>query len=513
MKYFFYVFLFLGNCQSTEYDYILEIRLLLGLADNTTISSKSENIETLDSHNEILSYKFEKKFNNIYLQQDILATIDNHEIHAFVPKDIDITSLIATFTTNAQNILVGKVEQISGVSKNDFSSGIVYKTIAEDLTEKQYQVSISYQLPSEKDFTYFSFLQSNNSSLTRDYIAKIVDEKITFENFLDSIDRRSLIATFSSTGEKILVGDMEQKTDQTVNDFISNPIYTVQAEDGTRRSYEVKFQLISNSVPTVSSLAIVGSTVVGETLTAVYHFSDPDGDAEGTSSFRWLRADSADGPFSHITGAENRTYVLKISDIGKFFKFEVTPRDIYNAAGSKVISDASAAITCQNVCDGNNGTVSVLNRNLTWMKCSVGQKWRSSENDCKGNGSDPDYGLGFYQYCSTNDNACNSTSTWELDSGGSSQIRNLCDTESIGGYNDWRVPTKSELADFYNHAYSISFFPQTRPAYYRSSTSCHDVFLICFNDDTAWTHNFGTGVVWNMEKNKHGALRCVRNGL
>lgn len=63
-----------------------------------------------------------------------------------------------------------------------------------------------------------------------------------------------------------------------------------------------------NLPPTANSVSIVddntGSTVAGDRLTGSYTFADANGDAEGTSTYRWLRNGAV------ISGAQALTYTL-----------------------------------------------------------------------------------------------------------------------------------------------------------------------------------------------------------
>lgn len=75
-----------------------------------------------------------------------------------------------------------------------------------------------------------------------------------------------------------------------------------------------------NTKPSASGVSISGSPLqVGTTLTGSYSYSDPDGDLEGTSTYRWFR----DGAV--ITGATSVSYLLTSSDAGALMGFEVTP--------------------------------------------------------------------------------------------------------------------------------------------------------------------------------------------
>lgn len=80
---------------------------------------------------------------------------------------------------------------------------------------------------------------------------------------------------------------------------------------------------VVNSAPTASSVSVVddngGTAVFGDNLTGSYTYNDVDGNAEGTSTYRWLRGGVA------ISGATAVTYTLVLADIGQSISFEVTP--------------------------------------------------------------------------------------------------------------------------------------------------------------------------------------------
>ena len=74
-----------------------------------------------------------------------------------------------------------------------------------------------------------------------------------------------------------------------------------------------------NTAPVASAVAITGTAEVGQVLTGTYTYNDADSDAEGTSTYRWLR-DTAE-----ITGATTTSYTLVAVDQGENIKFKVTP--------------------------------------------------------------------------------------------------------------------------------------------------------------------------------------------
>ena len=109
---------------------------------------------------------------------------------------------------------------------------------------------------------------------------------------------------------------------------------TVPADAGTTLTFEVTpvaatgtspgtaataTLAIGNSAPTASAVTITGTAAVGQLLTGGYTYGDVDTDAEGTSTFRWLRNGVA------IGGATALTYTTVPADAGTTLTLEITP--------------------------------------------------------------------------------------------------------------------------------------------------------------------------------------------
>ncbi|ADZ82392.1 S-layer homology domain-containing protein [Cellulosilyticum lentocellum] len=103
--------------------------------------------------------------------------------------------------------------------------------------------------------------------------------------------------------------------------------------------------------PTVTVQAITGTLQVGETLTGNYTYSDVNGDLEGTSTYKWYRADNVAGlNKTAIEGATSFTYVLVSADLGKYISFEVTPVAATGIAqGTAALSSWTGAIVAAEV--------------------------------------------------------------------------------------------------------------------------------------------------------------------
>ncbi len=69
------------------------------------------------------------------------GTIIDDKISVIVNSDVNLSSLIVTFTTEGSKVYVGNVEQVSGVTVNDFSEPITYRVVNTLGKEKEYQVA------------------------------------------------------------------------------------------------------------------------------------------------------------------------------------------------------------------------------------------------------------------------------------------------------------------------------------------------------------------------------------
>jgi hypothetical protein len=85
----------------------------------------------------------------------------------------------------------------------------------------------------------------------------------------------------------------------------------------------------------------------------------------------------------------------------------------------------------------------------------------------------------------------------------------VCDSLSLAGHSDWRLPDEKELLSIVNYdssnpAIDTIYFPNTNSSGYWTSTTCAN------STSRAWGVDFDIGGVFDINKTDYCGVRCVR---
>ena len=134
----------------------------------------------------------------------------------------------------------------------------------------------------------------------------------------------------------------------------------------------------SNAAPVASSVSISGTPQTGTALGSSYGYGDADGDAEGASTFRWVRNSTNTGVSGGSTVGTSATYTPVTADVGAYMYFCVTPvATAGTSTGTEACSAATAAVIAgpvNGVCGtAANTAVSILPSNNLCTAGTAGQ--------------------------------------------------------------------------------------------------------------------------------------------
>ena len=199
---------------------------------------------SISSTKELLNFSILKSDNQGKVANDVEASFQGSVITLPLDKYDDLKSLIAVFEYNGKSITIDGVEQESGVTSNDYSQPLVFTVEAEDGSKQQYTVEIA--LKDTGVLSAFRFLKKNNAFLTADVSSSIGEESIIP---LVTFSQSELIPTFTTNAVKVLVGEVEQKSGMTKNDFSSPVVYQFIMRNGETFQYTVKAEFLLSAIP------------------------------------------------------------------------------------------------------------------------------------------------------------------------------------------------------------------------------------------------------------------------
>lgn len=198
-----------------------------------------EKEEMLSSSKGIETFKIEASLNSNVLKKDIEGVIGEGKIILQIPKEIDLTNIIATFTYNGKEILVGSNPQESTVTANDFSKNVVYTVVAADGSQADYPVVIEQFDDMGLVLTNLSLKKALNPTLNRDYELIIEENKITKK--IIGIEKE-LIPTFETAATKVLVNGVPLESGKNSIDFSELVTFTLISEFGSQKEYVVNIE-------------------------------------------------------------------------------------------------------------------------------------------------------------------------------------------------------------------------------------------------------------------------------
>lgn len=194
----------------------------------TVIVKKAQNSEKL-----ITVFAFREL--NPVVSAEVSQEQENIELS--VPYGTDRTKLVASFKISPEAVVkVEGEEQISGETKQDFTNPVRYIVTAQDGSLQNYIVTVTVAAAaSETKLTSFSL---NLSGTVTNAVIDEVNHKIYAEVPMRTV-LKMLTPIFTFTGKSVYVGEVQQQSGITVNDFRRKVIYRVTSSDDSYIDYEV----------------------------------------------------------------------------------------------------------------------------------------------------------------------------------------------------------------------------------------------------------------------------------
>ncbi|OFX90094.1 MAG: hypothetical protein A2W99_17370 [Bacteroidetes bacterium GWF2_33_16] len=174
---------------------------------------------------------------------DAIINTENHTISIEVDYGTVLTALVATFTISENAaVAVGLNAQSSGTTANDFTSPVIYTITAQDGTAQNWIVTVTTALNDENDILTFSFAEHTGNA-----VINATDHTIDIEVEYGT-NLSVLVATYTlSPDATAKIGTTDQTSETTVNNFTSDVVYTIVAQNGDEQNWTVSVTTALNS--------------------------------------------------------------------------------------------------------------------------------------------------------------------------------------------------------------------------------------------------------------------------
>jgi len=218
-----------------------QVTYLITSADGTITREWYVNVtrREVSTDKQLLGFQFAS------IGADATINEEDHTVYITVPNSQDVTSLVATFQVSPlATLLMNGEAQVSGVSANDYTNAleengntITLIVVAENGSSRNYYISVRRSAAlSGKEISYFAF-----ESLDPNVVGAIDQTNSTIALTVPyETDLTTLATTFTNSYlSTVRVGTVIQISGVTPNDFTNPVSYTVVAENGTSKVYEV----------------------------------------------------------------------------------------------------------------------------------------------------------------------------------------------------------------------------------------------------------------------------------
>ncbi|MBI9059449.1 MAG: DUF5018 domain-containing protein [Labilibaculum sp.] len=209
------------------------LSILLFLLFSITLAGCDKE-DRKSSEMDILAFSFDQ------LNPNVHAEINGNSILLVVPYGTDVNQLAASIELSDK----ASISPNTNV-KQDFSKPVTYTVTAEDGQTQTYTVEVEVIKNTERDILSFVFNELDP------FVTAAIDSETIYAEVVYGTDLTNLAPTVEISSDATILPETG-----IVTDFSDAVNYTVTAQDGQVKSYEVTVKMLDNTESKISSFSI-----------------------------------------------------------------------------------------------------------------------------------------------------------------------------------------------------------------------------------------------------------------
>ncbi|MFA9370538.1 MAG: DUF5018 domain-containing protein [Labilibaculum antarcticum] len=230
------------------------LSILLFLLFTIAISACDKE-ESKSSEMEILAFTFNQ------LNPKVNAVISGSSIHIVVPYGIDVSNLVPLIDISDE----ASISPVASLKQN-FTIPVKYTVTAEDGQTQNFTVEVEIVKNTERDILSFAFNELDSP------VAAVIDGETIYAEVVYGTDVTNLVPTVEISSDAAILPEVG-----VVTNFSEAVNYTVTAQDGQIKSFEVTVKILENTESTISSFAIeeqYRETIIDEENKTILIYAD-----------------------------------------------------------------------------------------------------------------------------------------------------------------------------------------------------------------------------------------------
>lgn len=299
------------------------------IINDNLVKWQPTNTAAVENHFAVIQLANPTKINTIKItgMRGMTSYSFDYSYDAIVTGSSILTKTFQPLDADGNNVAWTRIPEFtSPITVSDTTTDISPTHTFDAVTAKYIRLNVTTSASATRYVTQVEILYDESidgKSFPTSEVYTINNESFDISNVSKTTDVGTFLSNFSTTAPDGSFSVVDSNDQEITEGYVSDQ-YRLKYTYDSQQAY---YSIITGLAPIASAIAISGELSIGEKLSVLYDYSDPDGDEEGATIYSWKKSTSYNGTFVPIEGGSGKDYILTPNDIGYYLSVSVTPVD------------------------------------------------------------------------------------------------------------------------------------------------------------------------------------------